>query len=127
ISFEFHFQSDSGLFLYAGVAALAALLVSSVLPALRGADPDLGRAIKHADPSFSVRRWDMRNGFVILQVVLSMVLLTVSSLFTRSLLHLATAGPGFDASHTLIAVIHPLPGRYAGEHSWDLRRQVLQH
>jgi predicted permease len=127
IPFEFHFQSDNGLFLYAGAAALAALLVSSVLPALRGADTDLGLAIKQAEPSFSVRRWDMRNGFVILQVALSMVLLTVSSLFARSLLYLTAAGPGFDATHTLIAAIHPLPGRYDGEHSWDLRRQVLQH
>lgn len=124
---EFHFQSDNGLFLYAAVTALAALLLSSVLPALRGADADLNLAIKQGEPSFSVRHWDMRNGFVIVQVVLSMVLLTVSSLFTRSLLHLATSGPGFDASRTVIAVIHPLPGRFAGERSWDLRQQVLQH
>ena len=127
IPFEFHFQSDNGLFLYAGATALAALLLSSVLPALRGADADLGLAIRQAEPSFSVRRWDMRNGFVILQVVLSMVLLTVSSLFTRSLLHVAANGPGFDAAHTLIAAVHPLPGRYDGERSWDLRRQVLWH
>jgi putative ABC transport system permease protein len=127
IPFEFHFQSDNGLFLYAAVTALAALLLSSVLPALRGADADLSLAIKRGEPSFSVRHWDMRNGFVILQVVLSMVLLTVSSLFARSLLHLAAVGPGFDATHTLIAAIHPVPGRYAGDPSWDLRRQVLQH
>jgi putative ABC transport system permease protein len=127
IPLEFHFQSDSGLFLYGGVTALAAWLLSSLLPALRGADADLNFVIKQSEPSFSVRRWDMRNRFVILQVVLSMLLLTVSSLFTRSLLHLASAGPGFDATHTLIAVIHPLPGRYDGERSWDLRRQVLQH
>ena len=123
IPFEFHFQSDSGLFLYACLAAFVALLVSSLLPALRGADADLGLAIRQAEPSFSVRHWDIRNGFVLLQVVLSMVLLTVSSLFARSLLHLAAAGPGFDAAHTLIAALHPLPRRYDGEHSWDMRRQ----
>src|ERR1700683_3183353 len=33
---------------------------------------------------------------------------------------------GFDTSRTLIAVIHPLPGRYSGEHSWDRRRWILQ-
>jgi predicted permease len=126
IPFEFHFQNDSGLFLYSSVTALAALLLSSLLPALRGADADLSLAMKQSEPSFSVRRWDMRNGFVILQVVLSMVLLTLSLLFTRSLLHLGAAGPGFDVTHTLIAAIHPLPGRYAGERSWDLRQQVLQ-
>ena len=127
IPFEFHFQSDRGLFLYAGVTALAALLLSSVLPALRGADAHLSLAMRQDEPSFSVRRWNMRNGFVILQVVLSMVLLTVSSLFSRSLLHLAATGPGFDATHTLIAAIHPLPGRYDGERAWDLRQRALQH
>jgi predicted permease len=123
---EFHFQNDGGLFLYALLTALAALLLSSLLPALRGADADLSLAIKQGERAFSVRRWDMRNGFVILQVVLSMVLLTLSGLFARSLLYLASAGPGFDVTHTLIAAIHPLPGRYTGERSWDLRQQVMQ-
>jgi predicted permease len=126
IPFEFHFQSDRGLFLYAGVTALVALLLSSLPPALRGADADLSLAMKQGEPSFSVRRWDMRSSFVILQVVLSIVLLMVSSLFTRSLLHLTAAGPGFDAAHTLIAVVHPLPGRYDEARSWDLRQRALQ-
>jgi predicted permease len=127
IPFEFHFQNDRGLFLYAAATALAALLLSTLLPALGGTDVDLSLAIRQSEPSFSARRWDLRNGFVIVQVVLSMVLLTLSSVFTRSLLDLSAAGPGFDVAHTLIAVIHPLPGRYGGERSWDLRRQVLRH
>ena len=126
IPFEFHFQSDRQLFLYAGMTAVIALLLSSALPALRGADADLTLVMKQSEPSFSVRRWDIRNSFVILQVVLSMVLLTVSSLFTRSLLHLTAIGPGFDATHTLIAAVHPLPGRYDGERSWELRQRALQ-
>lgn len=125
LPFEFHFQNDRGLFLYASLTAFAALLLSSLLPALRSADADLSLAIKQGEPSFSVRRWDLRNGFVILQVVLSMVLLTLSSVFTRSLLHLLETGPGFNVTHTLIAAIHPLPGRYAGERSWQLCQQVM--
>ncbi|HEV3199164.1 MAG TPA: FtsX-like permease family protein [Bryobacteraceae bacterium] len=126
IPFEFHFQYDRGLFLYATVTSLAALLLSTLLPALRGADADLSLAIRQGEPVFPVRRWDMRSGFVILQVVLSMVLLTLCSLFTRSLLYLVAAGPGFDVTHTLIAAIHPPPGRSTGERSWDLRQQVLR-
>ncbi|MFN7998019.1 MAG: ABC transporter permease [Bryobacteraceae bacterium] len=126
IPFEFHFQGDTGLLLYAAAAALAALLVSSVVPALRGADTDLGLAMKETAPSFSVRRWDTRNGFVMLQVVLSMVLLTVSSLFARSIFYLTARGPGFDAVHTLIAAVHPPPGRDSADRAWELRRQALQ-
>lgn len=126
-SFSVPLQSDSALLLYAGFVALVALLVSSLLPALRGAEADLGLTMRQTEPSFSARRWDIRKGFVLLQVVLSMVLLTVSSLFARNLLSLTAAGPGFDATHTLIAAVHPLPGRYDGERSWALRRQLLQH
>jgi putative ABC transport system permease protein len=68
---------------------------------------------------------DLRSGFVTLQIVLSIVLLTLGGLFTRSLLHLVGTGPGFDVTHTLIAVVHPLPGRHAGDQSWDFRQQVL--
>ena len=38
LPFEFHFQNDRGLFLYALATALAALLVSSLLPSLRGVE-----------------------------------------------------------------------------------------
>ena len=82
LPFEFHFQNNSGLLLYASLTAFAALLLACLIPALRSADADLSLAIKQGEPAFSVRRWDLRNGFVTLQVVLSIVLLTleVSSL-----------------------------------------------
>ena len=83
LPFEFHFQTDTGLFLYASLTAFGALLLSSVLPALRGSNANLSLALKQGEPSFSVRRWNLRNGFVLFQVVLSMVLLTSGSLFTR--------------------------------------------
>ncbi len=126
IPFEFHFQNNTGLFVYASMTAFAALLLSSLLPAMRGTGADLSLAIRQRESAFSVRRWNMRNAFVILQVVLSMVLLTLSSLFTRSLLHLTAAGPGFDVTHTLIAAIHTPPGRYTGDRDWDFRQQVVR-
>jgi predicted permease len=122
VPFEFHFQNDSGLFVYASLTAFVALLLSSLLPSLRGADVELSLAMKQGEPSFAVRRWDLRNGFVMLQVVLSIVLLTLCGLFTRSLLHLAATGTGFDVNHTLIAAAHSLPGRYSGE----LRQQAMR-
>jgi putative ABC transport system permease protein len=126
MSFEFHFQNDSGLFLYASWMAFMALILSSLLPALRGSNADLSLAMKQGEPSLSVRRWNLRSGFVLLQVVLSVVLLTLGATFTKSLLHLARTGPGFDAAHTLIATLRPLPGRYPRERSWELREQVVR-
>ena len=91
-----------------------ALTVSSVLPG-RARRQCRSRSGDETVRTFVLRPpLGHRNGFVILQVALSIVLLTMASLFTRSLLHLAAVGPGFDATHTLIAAMHPLPGRYDG-------------
>jgi predicted permease len=113
IPIEFHFQSDRGLLLYALLAAGAALVISSVIPALRSANADLSAALKQGEPAFSLRRWNLRNGFVMLQVVLSMVLLTLGALFTRSFLQLAREDVGFDAGHTVIAAVHGASSRDA--------------
>jgi putative ABC transport system permease protein len=115
LPFEFHFQNDRGLFLYALATALAALFASSLLPSLRGSNADLGLAMKQGEPAFSIRRWDLRNSFVALQVALSMALLTLGVLFSRSFLHIAGVDPGFDVSHTVIALVAPLPGQMRQE------------
>ncbi|HUE23441.1 MAG TPA: FtsX-like permease family protein [Bryobacteraceae bacterium] len=118
---EFHFNQDSGLFLYAAAAALAALLVSSVIPALRGSNTDLTLAMKQGQPAFSVRHWDARNGFVALQLALATVLLTLGALFTRSFWYVASCDPGFDVAHTIVAGIQPLPGRHPDDGLWKDR------
>ncbi len=105
IPFEFHFQSDRGLLAYALLTALVALAVCV-----------LGTGGRRLQPAH--RR--VRDGFVAVQVVLSMVLLTLGALFARSFLHVARADPGFDAAHTLIAVAHPLPRADRGR-AWRQR------
>jgi hypothetical protein len=115
IPFEFHLQSDRGLFLYALFTAVVALLVC--LPAGTG-DSRLAAAIRRDST-----RWNLRSGFVALQVVLSMVLLTLGALFARSFLHVARADIGFDATHTVMAVVHPLPG---AEHGAVWRGRLIE-
>jgi predicted permease len=126
LPFEFHFQNDRGLFLYALATALAALLVSSILPSLRGSNADLGLAMKQGDPAFSMRRWNLRNSIVALQVALSMVLLTLGVLFSRSFLRVAGLDPGFETAHTVIAVVYPPPGQQRGEKGLSWRDGVVE-
>jgi predicted permease len=107
VPIEFHFQSDRGLLVYALLTAFAALVVCSVFPALSGS---------------SVRERKARPlSFVGLQVVLSVLLLSVGALFARSFLHAARAGPGFDAAHTMIAAVHPAPGQRNYDPVWRER------
>ncbi len=127
LPFEFHFPGDRGLFLYASATALAALLVSSVLPSLHGSNADLGLAMKQSEPAFSVRRWNLRNGFVTLQVVLSTVLLMLGVLFCRTFWQLAHADPGFDVSHTIMATVWRPPGpRLPEDQRWNWRDGVVR-
>ena len=121
---EFHFQYDRGLFLYSLGAALLTLLLSSLVPALRGSRADLGLAMKQGEPAFSIRRWNLRNGFVALQLALSVVLLSVGLLFARSFLHLANTNPGFQIMDTVIVRVHQPPGQGQGETGWVWRDHI---
>jgi len=62
-------------------------------------------------PALFFRRVKLRAAFVMAQVALTMLLLTLGAIFTRSFVHLAHKNPGFDVAHTLIATVHPLPGQ----------------
>jgi predicted permease len=123
---EFHFQTDRGLFLYALAVALITLLVSSLLPAVRGSGADLSLVLKQGEPAFSIRRWNLRNGFVALQLTFSVVLLSLGLLFARSFIHLANADPGFNIRNTVIVRVHQPPGQGQGEAGWAWRDRVAQ-
>jgi len=123
---EFHFSSDPGLFLYASATALAAVLISSLLPAWRDSNADLGLAMKQSESAFSVRRWNLRNGFVALQVVLSMVLLMLGVLLCRTFWQVAGVDPGFDVAHTVMATVWRPRGLQLPEPSaWSWRDRLV--
>ncbi len=123
--FEFHFETDAGLLVYAAATAVAALLISSLVPALRCANADLSLAIRQAEPAFSVRRWSLRNGFVGMQMALSVVLLALGVFFVRGFVRMSAADPGFDIAHTLFAGVQPIRGAHAGEDYFTWRDELL--
>jgi predicted permease len=83
--------------------------------------------MKQGEPAFSIRRWNLRNSFVAVQVALSMVLLMLGVLFSRSFVQVAHVDPGFDVSHTVIALAAPLPAQMRqGEKGWSWRDKVVR-
>jgi len=104
IPFEFHFENDHRLLLYALLSACVALLVCSPVTRVKP----------------TPARWNLRSGFVALQVVLSMVLLTLGALFARSFFHVANLDAGFDAVHTVIAAVY-FPPRAGRGPAWRRR------
>jgi putative ABC transport system permease protein len=127
---EFHFQSDRGLILYTLLIAFTALVISSLQPVLRGSKADLVMPLKRAGAGVAVGR--PRNGFgpasyVGMQVVLSVLLLTLGAIFARSFLQIVREDLGFDAAHTVITAVHPYP-RQGERGPWRDRliRRIMQ-
>ena len=95
-----------------GAAAVAALLFG-VLPAVQGSRVDLVDALKErgAAGAGSLRKL-LRNGIVVTEVALSIVLLVGAGLMTRSFVALTDVSPGFEPEGVLTFTAAPPNGRY---------------
>jgi len=83
------------------VSVLVGLLFG-LAPALATTRPDVAPALKGTSDDSQVRRFSLRNGLVVLQVALSMVLLVGAGLLSRSLMNLRSADIGFSREHIAI-------------------------
>jgi predicted permease len=91
-------------------------LLFGVTPALRSTRPDLVPALKdELARAGGSSRLTLRNGLVVLQVALSIVLLISAGLFVRSLGKLRDIDPGFRPENTLVFYVDPGPNGYKGQ------------
>ena len=81
----------------AGVAMLAAL-VAGLAPALKATRPNLAAELKNDVTAARAggRRWTLRDGLVVTQIAVTMVLLVAAGLLTRSLSAAQKVGIGFQ-------------------------------
>ncbi|HEY2963919.1 MAG TPA: ABC transporter permease [Pyrinomonadaceae bacterium] len=108
-----------------GVSMVAGLLFGLV-PALRASKTDLATAMKEKSRTRSrFWRFSLSSAMVVLQVGLSMVLLTGAGLFARSLLNLQSENVGFDRSNMLLAGIDPRLAGYKPAELPALYQQIL--
>jgi predicted permease len=95
-----------------GVAlTLSTVLAIALLPALQGSRVDVLSALKAGEATLTPRRTRLRNGLVVGQVALSMVLLVAAGLMFRSLSVLETDDPADRANAIFMARLEPLAGR----------------
>jgi putative ABC transport system permease protein len=83
--------------------SLLAGLAFGLLPALRATGDDLVSTLKDEGAAFGRRmaRSRLRNGLVVAQVALSMVLLIVSGLLLRGIIRGSAINPGFETKNLL--------------------------
>jgi predicted permease len=97
---------DWRLAAFAALASAVTGLAFGVLPALRASKPHLVAALKDTVSPSSRRRWfGLRQGLVVLQVAVSVVLLVGGLLLTRSVWAGFDTNPGFKSSGLVAATV----------------------
>ena len=100
-------------------------MVFGLVPALRASRPDLVGALKEGTAGFGGSgRSRMRNTLVIVQVALSLVLLTTAGLFLRSLGNASSIDIGFKPANLLIMSIDPKLQNYSHDKTTKFLAQL---
>ena len=107
-----------------GVALLTGV-VTGIAPALQSTRPDPVVAIKEESAGTGPRRSVLRDGLIVVQVALSVLLLGTSGLLVRSFLMLHR-GPGFDPNAVVLVRLRPSLVGYTNERAWAFQRDVIQ-
>jgi predicted permease len=98
----FDFRLDARVFVFGALASLIAGLVAGVLPALSTQDVDLAATIKNALNAPGGRRGWWRDGLVVGQITITVVLLIAAGLLVRTLGAIRTLDPGFDSRGSML-------------------------
>jgi predicted permease len=119
--------ADAGILTFTvGVSVLAGLLFGLV-PAIQASRTDLSSAMKEKTRTMrGFGRVSLSAVLVVLQVAISMVLLTGAGLFARSLAKLQSEDVGFDRANLLLVGIDPRLAGYKPAELASLYQQVLE-
>ncbi len=106
---------DGHMFAFAGSLVLAATLLCGIAPALQGSTVDLTTSLREGGRSVAgvARAARTRNVLVVVEVALSLVLLTGAGLLVRSLGFLLHSDPGFRAENVVAFDVALPRNRYA--------------
>jgi predicted permease len=123
IAFDFNVDWRVALFTL-GLSVITAL-VFGLVPALRASRPDLVGSLKDGPAGFGrATRSRMRNTLVVVQVSLSLVLLTTAGLFLRSLGNASSIDIGFKPANLLIMSVDPKIQNYSHDRTAQFLSQL---
>jgi len=108
---------DDGVFLFAMGLAVLTGIVFGLLPALQASRPDVVERLKDGSRSMSwgpARSW-LRNGLVVGEVALSLVLLVGAGLLVGSLIRLVKTDLGFSTRNALTMLVSLPESRYPSD------------
>jgi len=119
-------ELDRRVLLFSLLASGLSVLAFGLVPALQTTRADLVSALKAGDSAhgLSKRLWG-RQGLVVAQVALALVLLGSAATLLRGFSHLLGGEPGFRRDHLLIASFDPTVLRYTDDQSVRFYRNLV--
>jgi putative ABC transport system permease protein len=99
--------------IFSMATAVVTAVIFGLVPALQAARQDLVESLKDGQKGGSgFRRGKFRSGLVVMEVALSLVLLTGAGLLMRNFLKLTTSELGFDPKNILVTQLSHPRGKY---------------
>jgi macrolide transport system ATP-binding/permease protein len=117
---------DGRVLLFTLIVSILAGALFGLAPALQATRPDLVPALKDEVSRTGYRRSWMRNGLVVLQVSLSLVLLICAGLVLRGLQRAQSIDPGFTPQNALKLSFDLSLQGYDGPRSREFTRRLLE-
>ena len=117
---------DYRVLLFTAAVSLLTGVVFGLLPALQATNPDLVPALKDETSIGGYRRSWLRNGLVVFQVSLSLLLLICAGLVLRGLQRAQFLSPGFVAQHAIEMSFDLNLQGYDGARSKQFKRNLLE-
>ncbi len=106
------FGLDSRVLLFTAGATVLTSLLFGAMPALETRRLDLRRTLAAGTRAVASRSGRIRQWLIGAEVALTVVLLAAAGLLVRTLVHLETLPPGFDATNVMTAKASLNAGRY---------------
>lgn len=124
LSTELHL--DYRVLVFTAVVSVLTGVVFGLLPALQATNPDLVPALKDETSIGGYRRSWLRNGLVVFQVSLSLLLLICAGLVLRGLQRAQLLNPGFVAQHAIEMSFDLALQGYDGPRSKEFKRNLIE-
>ena len=124
------FALDSRALWFTLVVSLATGVIFGLVPAWQASNPDVVPVLKGLSEAAHRRRFarfSLRNGLVVAQVALSLMVLVCGALFIKSFRQAQTMDPGFNNPNGLIVSLNPQLVGYDDDQARNFYRQLVEH
>jgi predicted permease len=125
IPFTLELLLDWRVLIFSMIVSVITGVLFGLIPALQTTKPDLVPALKDVASQSGVRRSLLRNGLVVAQIAVSLVLLIAAGLTLRALQRLRGMNPGFNPENALMMNFDLSLQGYQADAGTQLRKQLL--